>query len=704
MIKYKIALINVFWSEDDQNTRYFDSLNEQEIYFDNKASGHTSPLVNYNMGNNINTTVVYKDTTTRRPEEIIKSNYAIVYTVNVGENNTETIVNRRYFFAYCRQDSGRQMIVDLSLDDVQTNYFRYKVNYDKAVIKRACLPRFKHIDGYRIAFDIGTQDSILYEPENIEEPNKRLIKRTSLNFEIDTTPAQPSPFNQFFNDNIVGWEYVYLTPFGGGQDSPRYWNLFDVEALNNGQLTPKDLYIQPLNTYCKENDGNFVIHDNTYLESNQIKGALICLCAPVYKSDSHFGKNNVLISVDNNDNYPIALSTKGLNMFLSNNNNNAYVYARKFSLRPPFFAKEWEENNDYYYDSSNNTLNIKGVTSTAKTYRGFGENNCVSICSGLIEDTNTNTYYRQGCIVVLQDTNSQSFLTQDFQIDDVHRTTFNLNELIEQPKNYIFNPKLLSSQFYELNLTLFSQNYKYDPLKIGGESFKFEYNEALTPDITKAYARLNGHKGLYIDKTADNLTGLVVSNDQSLMVANDKLSEMLANNKNYYLQQGLNIGTNFLANMGKGNIVGAFGGAGSSLFKTYYLDYDNMRASPSQIKNANGNVYFATQIQPFKLAVEEYDILPLDKEKFNDYCVLYGFSLNKLDTLANYLNIRFYFNYIEADLIGVTAPISNEEKGRIRAKFEGGIRFWNTDMIDYSKENYENELLDWREEVENEQI
>ena len=53
MIKYKIALVNVFWSENENNTRYFINKNEQNSYFDNLASGKTSPLVNYNMGNNI---------------------------------------------------------------------------------------------------------------------------------------------------------------------------------------------------------------------------------------------------------------------------------------------------------------------------------------------------------------------------------------------------------------------------------------------------------------------------------------------------------------------------------------------------------------------------------------------------------------------------------------------------------------------------
>ena len=89
MIKYKIALVNVFWSENENNTRYFINKNEQNSYFDNLASGKTSPLVNYNMRNNIVTTIIYKDTTNRRVDEIVKSNYAIVYTIDYNEETKE---------------------------------------------------------------------------------------------------------------------------------------------------------------------------------------------------------------------------------------------------------------------------------------------------------------------------------------------------------------------------------------------------------------------------------------------------------------------------------------------------------------------------------------------------------------------------------------------------------------------------------------
>lgn len=703
MIKYKIALINVFWSEFDQNTRYFENKNEQNNYFDTKASGHTSPLVNFKMGDNITTTVIYKDTTTRRVEEVVKSNYAVVYTVEVNEETKqETILNRRYFFAYCRQDSGRQLIVDLSLDDIQTNYFGYLSYYDKALIRRACLNRFRYLgEDYGVhmfAFN-NANNSPLFEPEPIDEPPKRLVSRTSLNFEIDT--ASGSYINRFFKENIIGWEYVYLTPMNTSQVGVN-WKVKDV----TDGTTDKELFLDPLETYPYEYDHTVTFGDN-YTEGNKIKGALICLCAPVYKHNSLAGEFDVLTSGETNAGIPnnqITISTKGIDMFLEMNGNNSYVYSRKFSIRPPFYRHQLTDSMWYDNTSLKNSICARGsnqsTTGVVQTnvWRTVDDarNQFYAICSGTLQASSIATPIMQGCFVMVGDIpNPNVTEVYDIQNRDV---VFPLQELIrDQPRQIDFNPKLSSKQFFEIDINLFSQRYSYDFLKMRTGSFYLSYNEALTPDLTKGYARLNRAYGLYIDKTTENLTGLVISNDQSLMVANDKLSEVLANNKNFFLQQGLQIGMDAFGKATQGYIPSAVASVGLNTLNTYMFEYDNMRYAPSQVKNANGNVYFAGQIQPFKLAIEEYDILDQDKEKINDFMYLYGFSYNRVDTISNFTNIRRYFSYLEAELMTNTAPISNAEKDRLKSKFSGGIRFWNSDTIDYTKENYELELLNYVE-------
>ena len=75
----------------------------------------------------------------------------------------------------------------------------------------------------------------------------------------------------------------------------------------------------------------------------------------------------------------------------------------------------------------------------------------------------------------------------------------------------------------------------------------------------------------------------------------------------------------------------------------------------------------------------------------DDYTYKNGFAYNRVDSISNYDNIRYYFNYIEADVESITGNISNLEKERLRERLSA-VRFWNTDTLQYTLENYERRL------------
>lgn len=704
-MNYKIALVNVFWSEDEQNTRYFERSTLQDDYFDSLASGKTSPLVNYNMGNNVETTIVYRDTTSRSVDEIVKSNYAIVYTVNVNpETKQETIINRRYFFAYPRQDSGRQFIVRLSLDDIQTNYVQYQGLFDNEVlINRACLNRFREAEDNKIEFDLGNEDSPFYLLENFKECSKRLIRRTPLDFKVDER-GDLTTFNEYFNNSIIGWEYVYL--------APKDENAIDYESLMMRSQDYDAKWVidsSPMLSYFYGSQDNQ--YGNGLNQCNKCRGAYICLCAPIYKYNSLYGRDNTIWF--NSDDYSISVSSYGIEEFLKMNGMYSYVYARKFSIRPPFRHAMLTENYDYSYDSEHNRLNIPATLhrtpiSSQTSYNYMEALGVHILYTGVINDTINNIKYRQGCLYIPMDYDGyEPYETQLYHIEG-KPLSFNLTDIINKPKDPKFNPKLLGNNFFEVNITNFSQSFTYDYSKLGSEEITILYNEALTPDITKGYARVDCPTGLYVNACDMNLTGLVISNDYSLMVANDQLSQMLANNKNFFLQQALNVGKSFVGSTLGGLLAGGergavMGGIGSLLkIPEIGLEVDNMRNAPAQLRNANGNVYFASDIQPFKLAIEEYDVLDYDKKQFNDYCHMFGFNYGRLGKLRDFVNIRYNFNYIEAELFNVRRNISNLEKERLREKFNRGIRFWNSDIVDFTKENFENWVYNKYMEINNE--
>lgn len=676
MLKYKIALVNVFWSEDENNTRYFINRNEQNLYFDNLANGKISPFVNFNMGNYIDTNITYHDESNRSVDEILKCNYAIVY-----KYEDDLIVDRRYYFAYPSQDSGRQMRVILRLDDVQTNFLSKQGLFDQQVmITRAHLNRYLKTTDNQFVFNLGTPNSPFYQLEDFKTCPKRLIKRTSLNIHVDT--KETSNLNDWIDENIIGWEYVYLSPsYLGTSQAP---TLYEYSVLDPHDFsTVRHIKLPGIHSASYETEK--VVQPLLDIETNgkYFKGAVACVCAPVYKYN---GSGDTFTMSFAGGGHRVSISTYGLEKFLERNDYASRVVARKFSIRPPFLTYEWPTSSYTLYPAYQSIDIIASITD-----HSFEMSNISCVCGGTL--TVGSHEYGQGCLIVNVDVDAiQPYETQDYTIDKP--VVFSASEIVESSRdNFNLNPKLLSNQFFEVNITNFSQNFTYDFQKMNNKTFKILYNEALTPDLTKGYARIKGANGLYIEDCDRNLTGLIISNDYSLMVANDKLSEMLANNKNFFLQQAFNIGGSLINGFGKeGGLLQAVFNTGSSIANTF-MNLDNMRSSPVLVKNSNGNVYFASDIQPFKLAIEEYDILDYDKKAFNDYCYMFGYKYNRMGLLSDFVNIRAQFNYIEADLINISVPMQNEEKRRLIEKFRLGIRFWNTDLPDFSRQNYENEVF-----------
>ena len=292
-LQYKTALINVFWGEGDENTRYFNSVNEQNSYFDTLTTGLLTPLFNFNIGNNVETSIIYEDVNNRSTEELLKCNYCVVYKFNANNE----IIDRRYFFAYPTQESGRQVRVILSLDDLQTNYFRYKTQITPCQIRRACLNRFVENanDNTKVDFD-GSVTSKLFERESQEQYSKRLIKRTKLNFKVSNS----EDINTWYNENVYGWVYIYV------QD--RAYKLYDG---NDDTLRDYNL-AQP----------NFKVGD-----SGELSTVLQIFCYPIIKQ----GKQ-IRLWWDANKTKYISISSVGYSGFKAQNNNNSYVYSIKYSI------------------------------------------------------------------------------------------------------------------------------------------------------------------------------------------------------------------------------------------------------------------------------------------------------------------------------------------------------------------------------------
>lgn len=648
MLEYSVALLNVWWSKGDKNIRFFESVEEQSTYFDKLVGGQTSPLTNFNMGNNIETAITYIDTTNKSIEQLVTSNYCVIYKKENG-----TIIDRRYFFAYPSQDSGRQMRVLLSLDDIQTNYVKYKKSIAPCNIKRACLNRFKKIENNKVKFnDELTNDNHLFEEEEISNLPKRVIERELLSIHPDTSSS--GVLNDWLSENVLGWQYYYCDPT----------HAFKLYNYDNGSLV--------------ESSGDLPSYYSLYdTNKTNIGGATGILCVPKYKSDKQ-----IICVIDD---VRIEVNEGAFRSFTLSNEDFSFIYSNKYSLTPPFRR--------HYYENcsidENGNLIINLTQDGIYLIPSPDTKMVVSFASG----TNGRGFFH----VFKQSINLN--YERSFNINK--QFDFNIGEIINSKKDYKFNPKMLSSKYLELKISNGSgSKFSYNLQKLGTNNLTCKYVEALTPDITRSFFWIEN--GQYDNKNAKAYLGLIDSVDNTLMQSNDQLSQFLAQNKNFhqqkslsYTQQAMNSVLGATANaVGGGDLTKSMNQIGGSAINIMVdkintsLTLDNLENSPDILKNANGNVILNIMVSGVGLIYELYEALPSELEEANDYMVQYGYTYNHIDKLSNVDNIRKRFNYIEADVESITAPISNIEKERLRDILRS-VRFWNSDNVNYDYENYE---------------
>lgn len=662
-LKYIIGLCNVFWNRDGIDTRYFESVASQRAYFLFKvgAVNAIGPRINFNINDNISTTITYIDDSNRSIEELIACNYAVLFRSNPETNE---VVDIRYYYAKVSQLSGRQMRVELDLDDIQTNYFKYKNQIAPCVINRAHLNRFVKNEDNTFSFDFRSQ-SHLFDLENYPT-SKRLVNRRKLVEKIfNADKTENETLTQWFNENVIAWVYCYI--------ENRAYNCFKPDDLTQST--------------CIEPDINYFF--NNQIENEQGIQTAGCIIYPLLKENS---KVIFVNDITNNNKWQLV---KNDDKFRELNNDTSFYYIKKVSILNPlqfvFTNNNWriDDNGNLEIDTrqpqllqNNNYLYMQtGEVTTSSSTQNF-------ICLS------------PGVSVMLYGARNYNLPREFEYINEDIKFTFNKSDLINGERNKIYNPKLLTEDFITLNITSGDgSTFKYPINALNNNKLTILYNETLTPEVTKYFARVKT-TGLFIKETEENYTGLIGNVDNSLLYTNDRYQEFLANNKNFWLQSTFNS----LSNIGRGAIAGAISGAGpvgaviggtlgaiqSTANKV--LDIDNLKYSPEQIKGASGNVLFNADVSGIGIFVDIFESLEHDKQKFDDFIYLNGFSYGEIGSVADFDNIRTKFNYLSADVEIITANISNEEKTRLIERLKS-VRFWNSDDIDYINENYERSVL-----------
>ena len=514
-LQYSLALIDFPFDMNGEDTRYFASQAEQQVYFEQKAAASSAPFVEIDaptLDNLMITRQVYKNSTDGMSQfDYVSKNYAIVKVTSASATKYFY-----YFIENCTTGSDGQVIVDLKMDTVQTYFFDPTVTFSDCLIERAHLNRFTDAGGGNVKFVSDPATKIFNAEEGMNFP-KRMVKRTKLDLQYVFSNAQ---VNEWLNENIDYWVYVFISP------STNY-TIGKLDTGSGGSVS-----------------GN-ISADIAYPVG--FNGEAYVVCYPIYKNFS----NNANVGLSNAQNVikirnipqesgwgvmQLVLHQRGMNYFRQNNADTAYYYGIKLSILPPF-DKLSSSLSDVYIDDDNNLIlesvssmgsdvnaniaNINGASVGAINTEAAEA--AASLAPGLITGSAQTRGYAQ----------TQGYsLTQNAQIAKSAITA-------QQAPNPAYNPKLNGQNFKELIITAASgDSFTYDIQKIANPTIYFNYSEPIVPEITRYYMRLSAGSdgtGLYSDQTDENFMGLVGSIDTNLLFTTDQFAAYIANNKNFVI-------------------------------------------------------------------------------------------------------------------------------------------------------------------------
>lgn len=745
--EYYMALIDNPFDSTTENTLYFETEEKQREYYqakidnDIRIGGVGCQFVRIKAPNLSSIDI------TNQVYEIPLNNGEPIYDVLSVTNKNYAIIkvkkgeDEQWFYYYVsNQNIGgqNQVMFDLKLDSIQTYYIGDKLQFGDCLIERGHENRWIDNGDGTVSFD-GTVDSRLFEREDIQNVAKRLTKRTKVGMvhsgmfpNLSADKAQE--VTDWLNENVMGWVYIYCVPKGTVLKPGTSWidnsvttyNILDVYGNSKTVGFPEtQVYSVGYQTI-----GKYHIPTNVSV-----------LCYPIVKSTRAIrfvaptedpvasGKYTVYWGERKSSLIEYEDEATILSKFADMNNGYLKFLSVQFSYISPLQTMDKLNDDNVVIDS-------KGLTITTTIRKPTGDqyfdtidnimipNNLTYSWDGNMIETDAEVGYGRALAYLNEIVGDKAINSYEISKD----YTFKIEDIVNSKKDVRFNPKLLGTDYFELSISDATENgFVYDAQKLNTKEIKLRVSDPLMPGISKTYIRVSNPSGVYIKETQNNLTGFVDSNESSVTMPTSAYQSMIAQNKNFFLQNSINRGMDVVRGLvGVGSSLGQSGisaqnskhpesimqsgivsgiqsvvGTGLNYAQSKIsenLTIDNLKNAPASVVQAKGNVIFESTYSDLGVIVEEYDILPNEKEIINDYMCKYGFTVNRFGNPKDYDNIRHYYNYVKAQIDSISGiAISNQARDDIRQRFEKGVRFWKPDNmkegnIDYSMENYEERL------------
>lgn len=711
---YKIKLCTNPFDNTYKNVRLYDTKQERNLAFEAFA-GETMESVNFNVGNGINTSIVFNCSSNVPLITILNYNYCVV----TNEEQPETFP-MFFWITGSSQLSDSQISCQLECDVFQT-YF-YDLDFSPCMINRAHLDRWvkdknpKYSSFYRFNFE---PSSPLFERENIEPNSTRIVARYTMNISPVTDNFNPTDnylnLCKFISQNVICWIYVYLA-------ENHKFKIYNNNGSENEENFP------PL-IINKVNNNNFKYNRH-----------YSCICFPLLKSGCYiYGKYST--------NTPAEKSQIDFNSFNSFITKNGWgnIYNIKLSNKIPFPLSTLDQTIKYNINDGFNILNLEMAPSyypwNISAIYGYDlsssanlNNIGVGLYRSAIISRTSNLVSSRGLLAVLDDytfpTNYVlNYLENDEPDGYLPQLRFLSSDIKNNKNNYKMNPKLLSENFQNYEINFVDQKYNISIDKYNNSNIKLSLIELLDISLTTGILRLEyftgeQNKNNYLNEYFfKSLNGLVYKNNSAVETLNNTFDSYVANNKNFYQQfqasQGLAKTLNNLkadANIVNG-LIGGIGnfpnaaGMGASILgglangavqresvdltlennqKQFNFQIDNMKNAPGSINPGSDSLFLSPILYQASTPILYYNkAIESEMIACNQVMLEEGYSYNRIDNIKNHLKTRKYFNYINANLENITGQVSQNIKNVIKGIFASGIRLWHVDNINFEDENYE---------------
>lgn len=639
---YKVALLGVWWKRGEVDTRFFSSKAEQKTYFDNLISAWSS-LMNFNINDNITTSITYRDTSGRAIDELLKCNYAVIKDKN---NNY-----RYYFITSIMADSNNQIIATLDLDDIQNNLIGNLNNFPSVFVKNWTGNNYKSDGLGNIYFDF-TNISL----QNTGDAPQLFNKASN---EIFVKYVDIASVDSWLNENIEAWRYVFVNQN----------NKLGAPLLSD--KTKMDLII----SICVSKINNKNSLSLPY-------GAISC---PIYKPTS---THKIYVKYNyNGTDYYMRLDPYNIDAFfllqdgtLTNYPIGTYGIEEKISNLLPYY-KNNTLSGQFIIDNDGDLIINAPIPPEGQTPTRGGQE-FYYMC--ILNDPSTGLTKADafgGVVSGYNQTNTTLECTANFQ------APFSFQQ------GYIEEQKLLDINYSKLRLRIANQIYDYNPLAYftgNSTSLNLLYTEVLKVGISKIYYRLD-YKGEYKQPNNKDYTGLITSLDLTEPLLTNQWADYFASHKNYYLQTAFN-NTISLVNgaMSAKNGADAFKVGMNTFAKVYnqQLDREDMQQSPNGLSNANGDPYFNLAVDSIKPKVEYLSVSENTKQALLAKFMSEGIPYNRFMLLSNTLDKHLAYTYLSCIINQTSVSLSTKEYERLKIVMSNGLRYWYTDDQNLYRTNY----------------